>query len=908
MFETLILLVIAFPIMAIVGLIITLNTRERLRGLEIRLMSLDRRLATAGAAAAPQAPPVAAPPTPEPPAVSTREAIPTTPPQPPAPANPAPAPRPAMAASTPIVPPPPAAPVQAGPSLEERFGTQWVVWVGGVAIAFGGFFLVRYSIEQGWFGPGMRVFLGALLAIALIVAGEWARRADNLSGVGGIPSANIPSILTAAGTAVAYADVWAAYGLYEFIGPAAAFVLLGIVALATLAAALLHGPALAGLGLVGAYVTPLIVSSNQPNYWALYLYLGIVTAAAFVLARVRLWRWLAITAIVFGVLWTFPGIADYRVDWLTPHNFHVVAGFVLVALLIVSGFLFGPDAAPGRIDAVSSMGLAAYLLASTALVLASGHDPLALLTFTALVAATVAISWRAESATAAVPVAAALTLLVFADWALRLNVAILVAPSGPTAPAVPDPAYLDYTWHLVLGAVFAVMFMVPGFLAQGRSEQANVPILWSASAVFAPIAILVALYFRIAGFDRSVPFAGVALLLAVLFASATEALGKREPRPGMAAAGAIFATGAVAALALALTMTLEKGWLTIGLALMVPGIAWVSDKRPFPALRWLAAAILALVLVRIAWQPLIVGPNVGTTPIFNWLLYGYGIPAAAFWLAGHLLRRRADDAPARMADSAALLFTVLLAFLEIRHYMTGGDIYRNSSGLAEVALQVSVGLAMVIGLERLRAHTHSVVHNVGALIIAALTLAGIVLGLLLANNPLFTAEPVGGRFVNLVLLGYALPAMLVAALALLTRGLRPQAYSTVAVVLALSYLSLEVRTLFHGPVLAGGATSQAEQYTYSAVWLAFGVVLLVIGVFLRSQPVRIASAAVVGLTVIKVFVVDMSDLTGIYRPLSLIGLGVVLLCIGRFYQRLLFPRRAPAPVVAPMPQAPGNAT
>jgi hypothetical protein len=103
-------------------------------------------------------------------------------------------------------------------SFEERLGTQWTVWVGGIALAFGGFFLVRYSIEQGYFGPGMRVFLGALLAAGLIAAGEWARRSEKLSGITGLPSAHIPSILTAAGTAVAYADVYAAYALYGFLG------------------------------------------------------------------------------------------------------------------------------------------------------------------------------------------------------------------------------------------------------------------------------------------------------------------------------------------------------------------------------------------------------------------------------------------------------------------------------------------------------------------------------------------------------------------------------------------------------------------------------------------------------------------------------------------------------------------
>src|SRR4029450_2880716 len=116
---------------------------------------------------------------------------------------------------------------------------------------------------------------------------------------------------------------------------------------------------------------------------------------------------------------------------------------------------------------------------------------------------------------------------------------------------------------------------------------------------------------------------------------ATETLDKRAPRPGLAAAGALFATGAVAAFALALTMALEKGWLTVALALIVPGIAWVADRRPLPALRVLAAAIGVLVAARLVWEPRILGEGVGTTPIFNWLLWGYGISATAFWAGGH---------------------------------------------------------------------------------------------------------------------------------------------------------------------------------------------------------------------------------------------------------------------------------
>ena len=887
------LLLLAFPIIAIVALVKVLTLGDHMRRVEARLAALEWQAAAPAPGAAAVAPEQPTPSVSEPEAApEVAEPIVAASAEPAAPPSEQETP---IAATSPVAPPQ-APPPQAAPamSLEERLGTQWAVWVGGLALALGGIFLVRYSIEQGLVGPAVRVTLAALLASALVAAGEWARRSERLAGISGLPRAHIPGILTAAGTSIAYADVYAAYALYGVLAPAAAFILLGLVALATLAAALLHGPALAGLGLVGAYVTPLLVASEAPDYWSLYIYLAVVTVAAFALARFRMWRWLAITAVAASALWTLPGLGLASVDALGAHAFHVVVAFALAALLIVAGLWFGPDAAPGQIDAVSSAALGAFLLAAACLVLASRHDPVALTTFVVLVAATVAIAWRTDAAAAAVPAAAVLAVLVIVRWALDFNLEQLVAPSGPVAGAVPEPDRVAFGWHLALGAAFAALFGGAGYLVQGRLQQPIVAILWSASAVFVPIGILAALYYRIAKFEPSIPFAATALLLSVLFALATERLDRLQPRPGVAAAGALFATGAVAALTLELTMALEKGWLTIALSLMVPGIAWVADKRPLPALRVLAAVVGVLVVLRIGWEPRIVGDDVGTTPILNWLLYGYGIPAAAFWLGGHLLRRRADDAPTRMIESGAILLTVLLAFLEIRHLINDGDVYSDSSSLAEIALQVCVGLAMTIGLERLRLRTGSVVHDVAALLIGALTLGAIVLGLGVVENPMTTGDPVGGRFINLILLGYGLPAVLAAALAFISRGVRPRNYSVVAaltaVALALAYLSLEVRALFHGAVLTEGPTTDAEQYTYSAVWLAFGVALLAAGVILRSQAVRFASAGVVILTVLKVFLVDMGDLTGIYQGLSLIGLGVVLLGIGWLYQRLLFPR------------------
>ncbi|MGE3148584.1 MAG: DUF2339 domain-containing protein [Pseudorhodoplanes sp.] len=252
------LLILAFPIIAIVALVKSIGASERLRRIEMRLTTLEQGNHPLAAAprsttgitqpqpAKPEAKPVE-------PGLPVKDATTSTPEQP------APVPQssiPAAAATRET-----ATIREKSTSFEERFGTRWVVWVGGLALALGGLFLVKYSIDQDLIGPRLRLFLAGLFAAALIAAGEWIRRNEGAAKLPALPTAFIPGILTAAGTTVAYTTVYAAYGLYDFLVPAFAFVLLGAVALATLGAALLHGPALAALGLVGAYVTPRLVAS-----------------------------------------------------------------------------------------------------------------------------------------------------------------------------------------------------------------------------------------------------------------------------------------------------------------------------------------------------------------------------------------------------------------------------------------------------------------------------------------------------------------------------------------------------------------------------------------------------------------------------------------------------------------------
>lgn len=106
-----------------------------------------------------------------------------------------------------------------------------------------------------------------------------------------------------------------------------------------------------------------------------------------------------------------------------------------------------------------------------------------------------------------------------------------------------------------------------------------------------------------------------------------------------------------------------------------------------------------------------------------------------------------------------------------------------------------------------------------------------------------------------------------------------------------------VRFGYHGGedmALTLTTIENTEQYTYSIVWLLFGISLLVGGMMFTVRELRIGSAAVMILTVAKVFLIDMSALEGILRALSFVGLGAVLIGMGLVYQRVLAGDETPA--------------
>lgn len=779
--------------------------------------------------------------------------------------------------------------------VETALGTRWAVWVGGIALALGGLFLIRYTIEAGIFGPGVRLAMAGVLGLVLVAGGEFIRRTGFKVPVQGAAGAYIPAILTAAGAFILFGTVYTAHGIYGFIGPALAFTLLGVIGVATIAAALVHGQALAGIGLVGAMVTPVLVASQAPSPWALFGYLAIVLAATGVIARMRDWK-LLMAAAFFGTgVWTILYMTDAPGANLSAILFIDAVTLAVLALVWLArrddetgpaGAFDWPSIVPGLFVAFSALGLSvdpAFAAAGYAL-------PGAV-----VIAAMVVVALYRPLALPLLYAAGLVTVLIYLGIIPPTSIASEF--SGGALGVDGLPVATSNALTLRIGIALGLVFIGAGFWA-ARRFAAGMQIRaasWAAWGVIVPLVILLALWFTFGNLDRDLVYAAAAALLVVVFAAGGEWIARAEEPPLKGDVAVSFALGGAAIAGLLLMhMAFDSGWTTIllGAAAIVPALA--TRWRVYPVLGWISVGAVIAVLGRVAFDPTIVGAGfLSTTPVFNWLLPGYGVPALAFGFAAWQLARTTNGRPRLAMEAAAALFALLTLAILVRHAMHGGVIDTGAMTLAEQSIYTLIAIGAGAILVAIDMRSPSSVLRYGSMAVGVISVGFIVIRHFVVLNPLFTDESTGRIPVfNLLFLAYLLPAVAAGGLALYARDKRPKWYAqmlaVVAAALAFAYATLSVRRLFKGEFIGlWSGLGQLETYTYSALWLVIGVALLTAGVWLKSQVLRIASAALIAIAVLKVFVFDMSELEGVLRALSFIGLGAVLIGIGLFYQRLL---------------------
>lgn len=829
------------------------------------------------------------------------------------------------------LPPPIAAPASgpARPGFEAQLGGKWAVWVGGLALALGGVFLVRFSIAQGLLGPGIRVTLGALFALALLAGGEFLRRRSASLVIPGIGAAHAPSVVTAAGAATLFAVAYAAYGLYGFIGPAFAFILLGIIAVATMLAAALHGPILAPLGLLGAYASPLLVGGDANTTWPLVPHFAAVAVSAYGVAHLRRWRWLALSSAVGALIWSILLLGGEALPALT----HIIFQTMLAAIFLVALPYARSDETQVTIDRAANVVLAAFalvvIIAGDTLQLDNARATASALVTLILLATAIRYPAAAASAISAIALTAGTLFFWPLAWeALIEPVNVLPGPltSGPSPRAF---VYVATFAALTSAAVAGASLWR---LATSPRLRLQVSAAYCIAMASGPLVVLVVCYIIMThaldvldrGYD--IPFAIVAGALGLVYVTTVRMLVARGARPHDPAqfgppyySPAILALGsaasaALAALSLGLVFWLDKGMLTVALALSALGAAYVADRTGISFLRYGVGALGLLVLGRLIYDPSIVGGDPGSTILFNWLLWGYGAPALCFLFASRILERAGRDRVTRLTESLAIIFAALLFFFQIRHALHGGDFLVAASNHLEIGLISLTGLCFSLAMVRIDARRPDPVTRYASLAFGAITLATAGIGLAFAVNPLLTDERlIGGPVFNSALPAYLLPAIAAGVLALAARRTRPFLYiaaaGALAFVLHLLWMLIAVRAFFQIPRVGfWRTTGEAELWTYSVAFLLTGIAFLAIGLWRDIELLRKVAAGYLLVAVLKVFLVDLSNLEGVMRALSFMALGVVLVGIGLTYQKLLAARtrdRDPPPEEPPISRPAG---
>ena len=210
-----------------------------------------------------------------------------------------------------------------------------IFWLGAAVLAMGGIFLAIYPIEAGILPPSFRVIIGAMFGVVLVVAAELINHYKDKFNV---QTPYISAAIASGGIVTCFAMALVSFNVYHFITPDIAFILLAFISLVATYLALRFGPVLAGIGIIGSYAVPALVSTGANNVIALLLYISFVSISAVWVAGVVKQKWLWWQSFIGHFVW-FAAliIIGNQTDYLVVLAYALVSIY-LFALVDVLGW------------------------------------------------------------------------------------------------------------------------------------------------------------------------------------------------------------------------------------------------------------------------------------------------------------------------------------------------------------------------------------------------------------------------------------------------------------------------------------------------------------------------------------------------------------------------------------------
>lgn len=749
---------------------------------------------------------------------------------------------------------------------ELLFGGNTAVRAGVVVLFFGVAFLLKYAVEHSLLPIELRLAGAALGGLVLLALG-WRLR-ERRPGYA--------LTLQGGGIGVLYLAVFAALRLYLLIPAPAAFALLVAIVAASTALALLQGSlALAALGVTGGFLAPVLTSTGSGNHVFLFGYYALLNAGILVISGFRAWRVLNLIGFAFtfviGALW---GYRFYRPElFATTEPFLVLFFLLYVAIAVLFAFRQPPDL-KGYVDGTLVFGVpmvGALLQAALVRDLEYG------LAWSALALGFFYLTLAGALFRRAPP---ALRTLVEAFLALGTVFATLAIPLA-----------LDGRWTAAAWAVEGA-----GIAWVGVRQQRLAPRLFGALLVFAA-----GVSFLGDSSDASGPpvlnvrylgslMVSVAALMTAYFFNRVRAALRARERP----------------LALALLVWGLLWWYGAGLSeigkhvvagygsgvdLVFVALSCAAVEAAGTRLRWAALRASSVVLLP-ALALLLAHQHLSFAHPFShggYLAWPVAI-AALYWV----LYRREGDAHAtllRGQHAAAFWLLTVLAALELSwalgEAVSGGrDWQRLAWALASAAM-----LALGSAAARWPFGPHRETYlTLGSLPVAAGALLWVVYACIESSGepapldylPLLNPLDLATAFLWLALARWVLAL----------RALRPQAvgrawpalYGALGVVAFAWVNAMLFRGLHHFAgidySLGAMANSVLAQAAMSLCWSALALVLVTIATRMNNRILWLSGAALLGIVVAKLFLVDLAGTGTMARIVSFLGVGALLLVIG----------------------------
>jgi uncharacterized membrane protein len=737
-------------------------------------------------------------------------------------------------------------------AMEDMLGGRVLAWVGGLAVLLGVVFLFAMAASRGWIGEGARVALAVLASTGLIVAGLWLHEHK------GRTDAALAALST--GIAAMFVTITVAAQVYELVPAIVALVM--AVATGTVATALAvrwESQGIGALGILGALVGPVLAGADPEGASVAILFVALASAAGVLLWQ--RWGWLALTAFAVSV----PQWAVYLFDGADP-------AAAIVTLTAFGGL--GIALAVGhevRARADSIRPSSAFLLALNALVVA-GAGWLALHT---MGEPGIAKGWLTTVAAAHIAIGLAAPRLARVSHDCGLLALVLGVLLGNVAfGLIADGVVLTAGW-----AASAVCFAVLARRKYGHARDAALVDAGLGGHIALALFHTLAVDAPVSDVATGAPLSTAGAGAIVVLAAACLVAGRMAGPDRLAWRIALDCLG-LAALA----------YLT-GLVLDGPSLAfaWIAEAGALLALAhhsrdrvagWASLGFLALAGVHVL--AVLVPPEslrmgvVDPVPSLAALAaLAAGAITAGRLLPAWLLEGHADETRVALDNagiSACLYLTVLL--------------------LHGAALTVAIAAEGVVLALLSRRFNHQPTGAVA--LVFLVTAAGH--GLVQSAPPVSLVTGLADPLDAVVALGAVAAAVIGAASALETLhpNARPALLGAAGVTLLYLGSGLVVTPFESGEAVDSALLSahQQGQMVLSVFWALVGVAVLVTGLQRDLHALRLAGLALLGVTVTKVFVFDLATLSSMYRVVSFIGLGLLLLA-GAFVWQRLRPRTLP---------------